>query len=484
MEKREQEYKNMLAEMDNPAPELEHVVTHARAKARKTQNIRRFLITPACGFIAVLMAFTAMVNLFPTVAMAVERIPGLRELAVAVSFSPSLKTAVDNEYVQSINQEQTDNGITMRVEYVIVDQKQLNIFYTLQSQKYAQLNVTPEIRGLDGQALESYSIAAIYKDGFGLYSQGDGKRKPLKNEALRQFTVDFIQGDMPEGIIFIGRVNDSAPAKSDMQAAPEASAGTALHSVFNFEPVIVAEFTFTLQFDPAYTHTGETIYVNQDIVLDGQRFTVTTAEIYPTHMRVNVAADETNTAWLQSLEFFFLNEKGERFDTISNGIRATGTGDSPEMTSHYLESSFFHQSDHLTMYITEAGWLDKDMETVRVDLSDTSSDKMPEGVTFTKAERIGNSWELTFSAAERKPNASYQLFGIRYYDENGGEYEYNSWASGMTGLYDEKTGEYVETPGLFWVQFALLDYPHDIVYLSPSYSRVTAFETPTAVTIK
>ena len=53
------------------------------------------------------------------------------ELAQAVAWSPSLSAAVENDYVQPIGQSQTVNGVTATVEYVIVDRKQLSIFYTL-----------------------------------------------------------------------------------------------------------------------------------------------------------------------------------------------------------------------------------------------------------------------------------------------------------------------------------------------------------------
>ena len=67
-------------------------------------------------------------------------VPLLRELAKAVSFSPSLSAAVENEYVQPIGLSQTKNGITATMEYVIVDQKQVNIFYTLKGEGYETLS--------------------------------------------------------------------------------------------------------------------------------------------------------------------------------------------------------------------------------------------------------------------------------------------------------------------------------------------------------
>ena len=249
-------------------------------------------------------------------------------------------------------------------------------------------------------------------------------------------------------------------------------------------PDVISTFNFTLNFDPAYTQKGEIINLNRGFVLDGQHLTATTVEIYPTHIRLNLADNESNTAWLQSLTFYLENEDGKRFEAISNGITASGSIDSPFMKSHRLESPFFSHSRNLTLYITAAVWLDKDMERVKVDLANDVADKLPEGVKLEQSVRKGNSWQLTFSGAERKENSSYQLFGNKYYDEAGNEYEYNSWSSGATGYFDEKANKYVETPGVFRVQFSLTDYPFDTVYLSPSFSRTATLVAPVEIKVK
>jgi len=461
---RNQEYENLLTELENTPPALEYTVARAGARAKKSQRVRRLLLAPASGFAAAFIVFVALVNLSMPFAMACGKIPVLRELAAAVAFSPSLSAAVDNEYVQIIGTEQTENGITMRVEYVIVDQKQLNIFYTLQSEEYFHMDAAPGILDTNGQNFGGYAI-----------SSGGSVRE---NGELRLFVVDFIDGDMPDSLILECRVHDngsdviSAPVSADDVQPDEYSA-----------PAPISVFSFTLTFDPEHTQQGETLTLNQDIILDRQCLTVTTVEIYPTHIRVNFTADENNTAWLHSLNFYFENEKGRRFDPISNGITATGAVDSPMMASHRLESSFFYKSRSLTMYITDVEWLDKDMERVRVDLAGGKVDRLLEGVELEQAVRRGGSWDLTFLAVERKKNSAYQLFSYIYFDEGGNEYSINSSSTSAVDSIDE-AGEHVETPGMFKTRFALTDYPYDTVYLSPVFSRAVSLEFPVEVIVK
>src|SRR5262249_10326654 len=144
----------------------------------------------------------------------------------------------------------------------------------------------------------------------------------------------------------------------------------------------------------------------------------------------------------------------KRFESISNGVTATGSPDSPFMASHRLESSFFSQSESLTLYITGAVWLDKDMSRVKVDLANGVADRLPEGVKLERAVRQDDRWLLTFSGAERKDTIQYQLFGSKYYDESGKEYEFHSWST-STGYFDEQANQYVDKPGAFRVEFAL-----------------------------
>lgn len=142
------------------------------------------------------------------------------------------------------------------------------------------------------------------------------------------------------------------------------------------------------------------------------------------------------------------------------------------MASHRLESSFFSESRNLTLYITGAVWLDKNMERIQVDLANCKAERLPEGVTFLQSVRNGNDWNLTFSSSERKANNACQLFGTEYYDEKGNKYDFGSWST------------LLETPGAFTVQFSLKDYPFDTVYLSPSFSHTVTLAEPIEIKVK
>lgn len=450
-----EEYNNVMSEPENTPSALENTVSSAKARMRRGRR-RCLLVTVPVSSLAVFFAtFVIMVNVSITFAMACTRIPFLRELAAAVTFSPSLTAAVENDYVQTIGQELTENGITMRVEYIIVDQKQVNIFYTLDSEIHEDINEEPSIKGTDGRPLEGYYLGLSHFD--------------EKNGELRKITIEFSDVDVPDSLILTTKVWDN---ESYATSAPAEPADSSTWPIEYTEPNYISTFVFTLTFEPAFTEQGEVIELNKSFVLDGQTFTVTTIEVYPTHMRLNLADDKSNTAWLESLDFYLEDEKRQKYEPPRNGISASGSQDSPMMESYRIESSFFSDSEKLTLYITGAVWLDKGMERVKVDLKNGTADTLPEGVEFKEAVRKGDDWRLIFSARNREESRLYQLFNIEYFDEAGNDYTFNSWSSQA----DEAEA--------FSVQFVLADYKDDIVYLSRAFSRTVKIDTPIVIEVK
>ena len=441
---RNEEYKALLAELEQTPEELENTVQRALKRENTSRNKRRAWVI-SCGSLAACFAcFVLLVNLSMPFAQACGRIPVLRELAKAVSWSPSLSAAVENEYVQPIGQSQTVNGITATIEYVIVDQKQLHIFFTLDSDDYDNLNAE----------LPRYEPEQVCS------TIGCGWNQPPGT--LLDFTLDYGGNHVPDGFTVTFGVTTYVEPDRSAEAPTKSYEDEMLEPVEAEEADYLAEFTFDLEFDPEFTAKGEMIPVNQTFDLGGQSLTVTEVEVYPTHVRVNVADDPANTAWLKGLEFYLENEDGERFRPVSNGITATGGEDSPAYVSFRLESPYFADSEHLTLHITGAEWLDKDMERVRVDLADRTAERLPEGVTFQSAEKRDGGWVLTFRVKQREEHYSFQVWNSTFYDEAGNQYEAN------------RRGTTTDDSGFFEEVLPLPGFQEDVVWLQPTYSRTTA----------
>lgn len=461
---RNDEYLKLMDELETTPIELEYV--ELRVKGRlKSECKRRIFIMPLTSLVAVFIMFVVLVNCFPTFAYACGKIPLVKELAELVALSPSLLEAVENEYVQPIEEEQTINGITARIQYVIVDQKQLNVFYSLDSNIYTTMRAFAEIKADEDSSLEGYSISSSY---FGTV-----------NKELDYVTVDFMEKDMPGSMLLTLKVWDTGSSIKETVAVPVEDAMVSDEKYV--EPEYISEFTFALEFDPYFTAQGENIVINETFEIDGQTLILDNAEVYPTHIRIDFSDIQTNTAWLKDLSFYMVNESNKRFNPISGGITATGAVDSPMMKSHRLESSFFSNSEELTLYITGVEWLDKEMEKIKLDLVNVTAEQLPQGVTFEKAVRKGDTWILTFVEHDGKVS---EIWSSNYYDEYGKEYHINSWSTGVTGDLDEEGGQHVNSQRISTVTIPLVNYPYDTVYLSPLYSRNVELTNPIVIKIK
>ena len=440
---RNEEYNALLAELEQVPKQIDNTVEQAMQRLITSQKKRRGWVISCASLAACFACFVLLVNLSVPFARACGSIPVLRELAKAVSWSPSLSAAVENEYVQPIGQSQTENGITATIEYVIVDQKQLHIFFTLDSDDYDNLNAE----------MPRYETEQVCSTIGSSWNQPPG--------TLLDFTLDYGDHNVPDSLTMTFGVTTYVESDWSEEASVQSYEDEMLEPVEEEEPDYLAEFTFDLEFDPEFTAKGEVIPVNQTFSLDGQTLTVTEVEVYPTHVRVNVADDPNNTAWLKSLAFYLENEDGERFEPISNGVSATGDEDSPAYVSFRLESPYFADSEHLTLHVTGAEWLDKDMERVRVDLAHRTAERLPEGVTFQSAEKWDGGWVLTFRVKQREEHHSFQVWNSTFYDEEGNPYEAS------------RRGTTTDDSGYFEEMLPLPGYWEDVVWLQPTYSHTT-----------
>ena len=455
---RNEEYRALLAELGNTPAALEYTVQRAMTRQTATRRKRRLLGVPLGSLAVCALTFVLLVNLFPPFAAACGRVPLLRELAQAVAWSPSLSAAVENEYVQPIGQSRTENGITATIQYLIVDQKQVNIFFTLEGEGYESLSAgMPEF-----DTKQNCSILG-----------SDFSRAP---GTLLRFSLDYPE-EVPDGFTMtftvIGEREGEEKPEPTFPSANQSVADEMLNPEPEEQKEILATFTFDLTFDPQFTDPGEMIPVNKTFQMDGQTFTVTEVEIYPTQLRLNVEGDPANTAWLKGLYFYLENEDGERFDTVTNGVTASGDPDSPAMVSFRLESPYFSGSDHLTLCITGARWLDKDHERVYVDLAHGSAPWLPEGVTLTSAQRREGGWFLTFRVVPTEHPAS-SIFSMTFYDAEGNPWEMNQ--QGFTASGDDRQDSHMMLP--------LPGYQENEVWLEAYYSHTTTEDTPIVIPIK
>ena len=442
------EYEKMLNELETAVPpELEGVFDRASARERKHRRVMRF-VKSAGSIAAVFACFVLSVNFITPVAQACSKIPILKDLAAAVDFSGSLSRAVENEYVQTVGLSQTKNGIKADIDYVIVDQKQVNIFYRLEYEPGSD-------EGNDIKRNENTQLEALFEIGKDMPTHGITWSGPDEEGKLRSVTIDFTDSHVPETIPLVLKAKER-----DTQT-------------WNYSKENLAVFTFTLEIDPYYTAQGKTIELNEKLDILGQHFTIATVDIYPTHLQLNVESDEANTMWLKSLSFY-VEASGEGDDSkleSINGISALGSRDTPEVTAFRKESPWFFETDNLKIVVTGARLAEKDMEGIKIKVTEPDtgiiSGRMPDGVHLEKISRQKHAdgkqaVEIRFKMVKGCDGGStseiYEVFEREYLDGEGRKCYMDTYAG---------TGDHAE----FTSTLILEDYAYDTVTVYPCFTH-------------
>ena len=340
---RKQEYDTLMQELRQTPPALEGTLDRAldrrRARRRKLRPLRSLATAAA--------VFVLLVNVSIPFAQACTHIPVLGWLAQAVCFSHSLSSAVEHDWVQKVEQTQRDNGYTLTLEDLIVDQKQIHLFYTLD---------------WEDPACE-YAMVLV-----------DGDRLSPRPTVLSDSVEGPQDGQVPDRLDLVLTVRpngDGSPA---------------------------ARFRFQVALDPSLTAVGQVRPVEQWVELDGQQIYVDCLEIYPTHARLLLRDHPDNTARLVSLLCHLEDETGRRYER-EGGLSSFSDPDTGFLTELRLSSPYVQQPERLTLCITGAAWQDPGEAEVTVDLTAGTAAGLPEGVRLIQVDQEPDRTVLYFQSS-------------------------------------------------------------------------------------
>lgn len=269
---RREEYWVLTEQLRREPPELESAVRRGMERARRRRRRPAELLAGLAGVCA---AFVVMVNASPAFAISCAKVPVLRELAAAVAFSPSLRAAVEHDYVQYIGRTEGADRISVTAEYVIASPARAHLFYSVEGGG----RVSWELQTPDGTPLEGYSSAQ--------YSGTAGEA-----EELRHTEFHFSRGELPEEFLAVCTVEPAGPAGEAENRAPAVDGAG--------EPAEgeAVALTFPIQLDRDKMAGPKTVVVDTWVEADGQRLKVDQLEVYPTHTEIHLQEDPENTCWL------------------------------------------------------------------------------------------------------------------------------------------------------------------------------------------
>lgn len=457
---RMEEYRALQEELEHTPPSLEGTVQRARARRRRERRGWRTFGASFGGIAAVFALFVVLVNVSGPFAAACESIPILKDLAAAVSFSHSLSSAVDHGYVQTIGQSQSDNGVTVDLEYMMLDGGQIVFFGRVDApEDVTSCMVLADLPADGGGEIR----------GCGLTSQSI---TPGELTTLFTIAVDPEEFVFPEVLRLACQVElsrdggNTAPAPR-YEGREERAADAAV--------------AFDVPVDKALLGQSRSVPVDRWIELEGNRFYISSLELYPTSARFTLEAAEDNPDTLQTLSYYLEDEGGNRYESGSaSGVLAMGD-------TYWFESPYFQEPERLTLHITGVTWMEKGRERVTIDLETGEAlGLLPEGAApfvdaSTPVLEVGLTAPLGAGSTENH-SIHYQVLGHHYYAPDGTEFEINevSTISGnpRRGPVDETMDERYR--GTFTQTIPLRNWAWDTVELELYFSRRSEYSQPLA----
>lgn len=450
---RNDEFLNLMNELNKAPPELEHTVQRAKAKARSRKRTLNWIVAPLGTVAAAFALFVLLVNSSVTFANAVADIPVLGDLAAAVNWSGSLSRAVDKGYVQTIGQTRAGDGFVATVEYAILDLHQVHIFYNIKSVDPEKEYATVSFELVDAPP---HALTWQFSDG-----------------GLEHLTVDFSETTVPDTLTLTMYVVPTVAVGHESEPPASAAIDPQKHD----DPREGAQtVTFELALDMDFITAGETIDIGQWVELDGQRIYVDSLEVYPSNARLKLANDPDNELILKGLYFYLEDERGNRYET-EGGLSGLSNSDTGFYFDSRVSSPYFTDPKHLTLYITGAEWLDESKSAVTVDIAGGTATGLPEGATYEGTNSYpGEDFLALVFRVPRLPNGGVygSLFQLGYTDPTGETHEVTS--GGSSSDDDKDT---------FEAMFLLpLDYKYDTVTLDLTITQWGSFDQPVTVEIK
>lgn len=100
---------------------------------KEGQERRRFktIYKYGIGIVSTFLVFVLLVNIFPTVAYAMSKVPGLDKLVELVTFDKGFDNAIEEGLVKEINFEEEQNGVKLKLNTIAGDWKRLWVGYEI-----------------------------------------------------------------------------------------------------------------------------------------------------------------------------------------------------------------------------------------------------------------------------------------------------------------------------------------------------------------
>lgn len=391
------------ADMPIPA-ELDDYILKGLTKGIKAQRAGRFRKWGTLAACFLLVVFITSARVSPAAAAIFHQIPGLGYIVELINYDKGLQSAVENDFILPLGVSDEHENIIFTVDGIIMDEASLVIFYTVENKRGEGTVDFSEVKLFDDLGHPLQQVTSSHS------SPGDPD-KDKDGRIQSRINVNFHDPKLiPDQLhleIKLREILVNAPP------GPFTNLPSTWHVII---PVEKEKFTGM-----------KTVYdVNQSVVIEGQKITFQKVTVYPTRMLLDIAYDPENSKKI----FYFddltlVNEKGEEWGGISNGISGSRPDDNHDIL--FFQSSYFSHAEKLYLRGKSIRALDKGSAKITLDLEKERILEGPPNLVLDRVIKppLVRDTELIFSLKTNPlldEQRAFNLFSTEFTDGRGNSF--------------------------------------------------------------
>jgi len=297
-----------------PELKLDDAIRNGLAQGkRRTRQRARWRTSMQLGgaLVCIFILLTGFIRVSPAFASIMKEIPGFSRFVELIDYDSSLKSALDNEFMQHVGVSAESNGYKATVESIMADRQRLIILYTVEGPGIDQNTdfVDYKLDNANGDPLEAGIRSSYY------YQDPED----MKDGKLYDY-LDVMLGsnqEMPEQIMFALKPGEEW-----------------------------LELPFSIDHEK-FAHMKEQIDLNKTFEIAGQSFTINDILITPLQVTVHFESKTNHEIRANSfINMVLEDEQGRRY-TSDGGFGTLDDG----LFERNFQSGFFAKPKELTLRI-------------------------------------------------------------------------------------------------------------------------------------
>lgn len=327
-----EELKEHLNSIETPTNKLAIIRQEAYETFVKKKKRKKIIIVQFVAVATILALFCISVRISPAFANTVSKIPGFSPIVKLITEDKGLKDIVNNEYYEQFDKKVTKNGVTFTLVGAIADEYGIFLPYTIETTKNSENVEFSSVKiKQNGKELENGSLS---------YGWSPKENSKLVEEVIQFQSVekiDYTNRNFELEITYDSPINET----------------------------ITIPFTLTKPILETKTYD-----LNKDIVIDNQTIHLQDLKITPLHVGLTLELDPNNTMQILNInKIKLIDEKGEKWGTIKNGVIAFGDFREEGKKTLFFKSNYFRNPKRLTLTIDEIEALPKGEDYIEIDFS-------------------------------------------------------------------------------------------------------------------